>query len=356
VCAVSQMSCLPRSQQILEWRISMLQMPGRTRTQLLQHRVAALSILPSMECWGTQSSGVRLRLCGPCGEKRLQKRALDEHEAEAGAQAICKAVEMPVARHPGPASGLQGVTIPSIITLAAVVVPELQAPRRGALGPGMEGGLSSAQVNPQGLLFPAADFTAGRQCADFGRYSLPPHQPKLLGVRPRGPPTAGPDRSASSRTSSGERSVGDVPPPPCTLLPWEATDERPNASDPTEDTEVGTSETLRSQTERLFLVSVLAVPVIRHGCHGFTKPGFPEWDRQLPSDFGFPSPKRRLRRPFRAAGISQGRAPGFTSSRVGGWWPAPGCSGVRGRGLARSVWRHRAQGARRIASMPNLYL
>jgi len=199
--------------------MSMVQMPGRTRTQLLKHRVAALSILPSMEGWGTQSSGVRLRLCGPCGEKRLQKRAFDEHEAEAVAQAFCKAVEMPVARDPGPAGGLQGVTFPSIITLPAVAVPELQAPLRGALGPRMEGGLSSAKVNPHGPLLPAADCTAGRQCADFGRDSLPPHQPKLLGVRPRGPSTAGPDRSASSRTSSGEQSVGDVPPPPCTLSP-----------------------------------------------------------------------------------------------------------------------------------------
>ena len=113
-------------------------------------------------------------------------------------------------------------------------------------------------MNPRGPLLPEADFSAGRQRADVGRDSLPPHQQTLVDVRPRSPAASGPDRSASSRIRSGGERGGNVPPPPCTLFPLASTAERPNASDAIEDTEVGPGETLRSQTARLFLGYVLA--------------------------------------------------------------------------------------------------
>jgi len=131
VCTVCQLSFLPSSQQMLEWRMSVLQIPGRTRKQRLQRTVAALPMLTSMERWGAHSSGVPLWLCGPCRETRLRQCALDAHNAEAVAEAFRKAVVVPAARGAGPAGGLRGVTFPPLVPLPAVACLRYDAGRWG---------------------------------------------------------------------------------------------------------------------------------------------------------------------------------------------------------------------------------
>jgi len=102
---------------MLEWRNSVLKLPGRTRTQRLRHAVAALPILSSIGGEDTHPTGVPLRLRGPCHVVQFCQRVMDVRQAETVTRRFRKAVGVPAALRAGPAGGSQGVTFPPLLPL-----------------------------------------------------------------------------------------------------------------------------------------------------------------------------------------------------------------------------------------------
>jgi len=270
---------------MLEWRNSVLKVPGRTRTQRLRHAVAALPILPSIGGEDTHPTGVPLRLCGPCHVVQFRQRVMDVRQAETVTRRFREAVGVPAALRAGSAGGSQGVTFPPLLPLPAgissmpadrhaataqsaapwtpkfAVLPSPTPPRpspRSAVGaaphhphkprwveaparPGLFGGANLgsglggppvAAVTPRTPNLVVADSPAGSQRGGVGWSLQTAHEPTLVNACPGGRTGAGPQGFASVPTSGGAPTGGGVPPPPPTPPSVATPFEQPMASGP----------------------------------------------------------------------------------------------------------------------------